>query len=322
MWGKQKKYWKKFMNQYKVGDNLEILKNENISCDLIYIDPPYNTGRDFGDFNDRWPSMEDYSENFLYPRLEKCHKILKDTGNIVVHVEPKNSHWIRIGLDRFFGEKRFRNEIVWKTGGHAKNLKQLGRMHDTIIVYSKTNNFTFNAQYESYDEKYLSKTKIENSLVSSKRGSQYTTTALHNSQPDVNPRLNLRYEWNGHLKQWYCSKEKMEKLHKEDRLCYNKNGVPRIKRYVDEMDGIPITDLWTDIIQIQGNEKLDYATQKPIKLLDRIVKMYSNENDLVVDIFAGSGTTGVSAKKNNRKYFLIDMNQKGKDIFEKRILSF
>ena len=96
--------------------------------------------------------------------------------------------------------------------------------------------------------------------------------------------------------------------------------MPRVKRYVDEMDGIPITDLWTDIQQIQGNEKLDYATQKPIKLLDRIIKMYSNENDLIVDIFAGTGTTGVSAYKNNRKYFLIDVNQKGKDIFDKRIM--
>ena len=307
------------MNQYRVGDNLEILKDRDISCDLIYIDPPYNTGRDFGDYKDKWPTMKDYFENFLKPRLKKCHDILKDTGNIVVHVEPKNSHWIRFGLDEIFGEKKFRNEIVWKTGGHAKNLKQLGRMTDTIIVYSKSNNYTFNPQYNAYDQDYISKTIVENSLTSSKRGSKYTTTAIHNSQPDVNPRMNLRYKWNGHEKQWLCSKESMQKLHDEERLQYNKNGIPRIKRYVDEMDGIPITDLWTDITQIQGNEKLDYATQKPIKLLDRIIKMYSNDGDLVVDIFAGSGTTGVSAYNNNRKYFLVDINQKGKDIFLSRI---
>ena len=110
----------------------------------------------------------------------------------------------------------------------------------------------------------------------------------------------------------------MQKLHDEERLEYNKNGLPRIKRYVDELDGIPLTDLWTDINQIQGNEKVDYATQKPIKLLDRIINLYSNKNDLVVDIFAGSGTTGLSAIKNNRNFFLCDINVHGKEIFEER----
>ena len=255
--------------------------------------------------------MKVYSEEFLYPRIKLCYDILKDNGNIVVHIEPKNSHWVRFILDEIFGSKFFRNEIVWKTGGHAKNKKQLGRMHDTILVYSKTNKSTFNPQYYPYDEKYLKKTKIDD------RGN-YTTTALHNSQPEVNPRLNLRYEWNGHLKQWYTTKEKMQLLHDDDRLSYNENGVPRIKRYVHELDGIPITDLWTDINNTQSGEKVNYATQKPIKLLDRIINMYSNENDLVADIFAGSGTTGISAIKNNRKYFLYDINPKAKQIFDKR----
>ena len=111
----------------------------------------------------------------------------------------------------------------------------------------------------------------------------------------------------------------MQKLHDEERLEYNKKGLPRIKRYVDELDGIPLTDLWTDINQIQGPEKVDYSTQKPIKLLDRIINLYSNENDLVVDIFAGSGTTGLSAIKNNRNFFLCDINPHGKKIFEERI---
>ena len=298
------------MNQYVVGNNLDIVKD--IKCDLVYIDPPYNTGRDFGDYNDKWKSMKIYSEEFLYPRIKLCYDIINNNGNIVVHIEPKNSHWVRFILDDIFGSKFFRNEIVWKTGGHAKNKKQLGRMHDTILVYSKSNKSTFNPQYQPYDEGYLKNTKIDN------RGN-YTTTAIHNSQPDVNPRLNLRYEWNGHLKQWYTTKEKMQELHDDDRLVYNQNGVPRVKRYVHELDGIPITDLWIDISNTQSGEKVNYATQKPIKLLDRIINMYSNENDLVVDIFAGSGTTGVSAIKNKRKYFLCDINQNEKKIFDKRI---
>ena len=305
------------MNQYLVGNNLDIVKN--IKCDLVYIDPPYNTGRDFGDYKDSWKSMKVYAEEFLKPRIKLCYNILNDNGNIVVHIEPKSSHWVRFILDDIFGQRNFKNEIVWKTGGNAKNKKQLGRMHDTILVYSKTNKFTFNPQYKPYSKEYLEGTKLETSLTSKKRNSNYTTTAIHNSQPDVNPRPNLRYDWNGHLKQWYVSKEKMQNLHNEERLEYNSKGIPRVKRYVDELDGIPITDLWTDINNTQSGEKVNYATQKPIKLLDRIIKMYSNEKDTVVDIFAGSGTTGVSAIKNNRNYYLYDINPKGKKIFDNRI---
>ena len=101
------------MNQYQIGNNLETVRD--IKCDLIYIDPPYNTGRDFGDYNDKWKSMKIYAEEFLRSRLILCHSILKDNGNIVVHIEPKNSHWVRFLLDDIFGEKNFRNEIVWKT---------------------------------------------------------------------------------------------------------------------------------------------------------------------------------------------------------------
>ena len=108
-------------------------------------------------------------------------------------------------------------------------------------------------------------------------------------------------------------------LHDDNRLVYNGKGVPRIKRYVDEMDGIPITDLWTDILQIQGVEKVNYATQKPLALLNRIINIYSDVDHLVGDIFAGSGTTGVSAIQNNRKYLLIDKNEKGRNIFESRV---
>ena len=304
------------MNKYFVGDNLHILQNEinaNI-CDLIYIDPPYNTGRNFGDFDDRWKSMKEYAENFLMPRLKECHRILKKEGNIVVHVEPANSHWIRFALDSIFGEKNFRNEIIWKTGGHAKNLKKLGRMHDVIIVYSKSSKGIYNPLYHPYDEEYMSKTKIEENTQRN-----YTTTAIHNSQPDVSPRMNLRYEWNGAHKQWYVSREKLQVLHDDNRLVYNGRGIPRIKRYVDEMDGIPITDLWTDILQIQGVEKVNYATQKPLALLKRIINIYSDPNNLIGDIFAGSGTTGVSAIQNNREYLLIDKNEKGKNVFESRL---
>ena len=107
----------------------------------------------------------------------------------------------------------------------------------------------------------------------------------------------------------------MKQLHDENRLEYNKQGIPRIKRFLDEMDGIPLRDLWTDINNIQSGEKLQYATQKPVKLLERILQLYTDENDICLDIFAGSGTLGRAAIHLKRKYLLFDINENGKEIF-------
>ena len=133
------------LNVYKVGDSRELLQEvESGSVDLIYIDPPYCTGRDFYHFNDKFNSSKDYRELLIKPMITECHRILSDVGNIVVHVEPKISHHIRIVLDEIFGEKKFKNEIVWVSGGNHKSLKQLQRHHDTIIVYQKGTTSIYN----------------------------------------------------------------------------------------------------------------------------------------------------------------------------------
>ena len=147
----------------------------------------------------------------------------------------------------------------------------------------------------------------------------YSTSAAHNSQPDVNPRPNLRYEWKGNTRQWYFSLDKMKELDKDNRLEYNDKDIPRIKRFVDEMDGIPIRDTWDDISNTQGNEKLDYATQKPMKLLERVLHLYTEEGDVCLDPFAGSGSLGRACIKNKRQYLLFDVNPNGKVVFEKSI---
>jgi DNA modification methylase len=305
------------MNSYIVGDNShemgELIKT-GIKVSTIYFDPPYNTGRDFYDFNDKFISNYDYREKFIKPRLELMYQLLSEKGVIIVHVEPPISHHIRIVMDEVFGEKNFRNEIVWKSGGNKKSSKKLMRYHDSLIVYSKTNKYTYNPLYLPYDDKYRKNMSIKTDV----RG-DYTTSAAHNSQPNVVPRPNLRYEWNGHIKQWWWSIERMKRLHEEDRLVYNEKGVPRVKKYLSEMSGIPVRDLWLDINQIQVGEKMDYATQKPVKLIERIVKMFSNEGDIVLDPFAGSGTIGRACINLNREYIMIDINEHGKKIFEKSI---
>lgn len=306
-------------NEYYVGDNLDYLKQlPNNSIDLIYFDPPYNTGRNFFNFNDKFKSVEEYVE-FIKLRVIECERCLKPNCNIIIHIEPKISHYFRIICDEIFGLNNFKNEIVWQTGGNAKNLYQLNRFHDTIIVYSKKGKGSkakFNPQYFPYDKEYKTKSNVKFCEIHKK---EYVTTALHNSQPDVNPRLNLRYEWKGNQKQWYVTKEKMETLDKDNRLVYNKNNIPRIKRFLDEMQGIPLRDIWCDISNTQVGEKLQYATQKPVKLLERIIQLYSNEGDLCMDIFAGSGVLGRACMKQNRKYLLLDINNDGREVFQQSI---
>lgn len=305
-----------FTNEYIVGDNLELLQRlPSGSIDCIYTDPVYCTGRNFHDYDDRFDSMSDY-QAFIDTRYAECHRVLKQTGIMIVHVEPRISHIHRNILDKHFGMKHFLNEIVWKTGGHAKNKHKLGRQHDTIIVYYKSKGYTFHPMHKPYDEKYMKSNRPKKCEHTDKL---YITTAAHNSKPDVNPRPNLRYEWNGHEKQWYLSKEKMQEMHDSHQLEYNAKGVPRIKRYIEDMDGIPITDWFDDISNTQNGEKLDYATQKPVALLNRLIDMYTNPNDTVLDIFAGSGTVGRSCISRGRNYIMFDISEKGKQVFMKSI---
>ena len=299
-------------NNYYIYDNIVLLnKLKDETIDLIYFDPPYNTGRHFYDFDDKFKNKDEYIQ-FIKLRIRECYRVLKNTGTIVIHIEPKISHYFRLMCDEIFGDNNFRNEIVWQTGGNAKNKYKLNRFHDTIIVYSKTNNQIFNPIYFNYDEEYKKKSNVKFCHIHQK---EYVTTAIYNAQPDVNPRMNLRYVWNGFDKQWYVTKDKMEKLHNENRLEYNKDGLPRIKRFLDEMEGIPLRDIWCDINNVQSGEKINYATQKPVKLVERIVQLYTNENDICLDIFAGSGTLGRACINKNRQYILFDINNKGKELF-------
>lgn len=196
-------------NNYYVGDNLQLLNAvTNCSIDLIYFDPPYNTGRHFYDFDDKFSSKDEYI-NFIKLRIIECHRALKSTGTLVIHIEPKISHYFRVLCDEIFGYENFRNEIVWKTGGNAKNKYKLNRFHDIIIVYSKSAKQVFNPIYFPYDEEYKTKSNVKMCSIHKR---EYVTTAIYNAQPNVNPRLNLRYLWNGHQKQWYVTQEKIASL--------------------------------------------------------------------------------------------------------------
>ena len=298
---------------YRICEAVEGLRDlREESVQLVYMDPPYNTGRDFYNFDDRFSSSQDYREGLIMPVMKEIQRVLRGDAVVVVHVEPKISHHIRVVMDEVFGEKRFVNEVVWRSGGNHHTEKKMQRSHDTLIVYSKGGSFVFNAEYKPYDE------KLVESCQSDGRG-YYQTSALKNSQPEVIPRPNLRYEWKGVFEQWYVSRERMQRLDDEDRLVYGKSGVPRVKKYFHEMKGIPVKDVWDDVKQIQMWEKLPYATQKPVALLERIVRMFSNRGDLVVDPFGGSGTTGRACVSTGRNYQLFDINPEAINLFEENL---
>jgi site-specific DNA-methyltransferase (adenine-specific) len=163
------------LNEYYIYDNIEILKKiDNEFIDLIYFDPPYNTGRDFYDFDDKFRNKEEYIE-FMTERIKECYRVLKKTGTIVIHIEPKISHYFRFICDDIFGSNNFKNEIVWQTGGNAKNKYKLNRFHDTIIIYSKSNNQIFNPLYFDYNEEYKKKSNVKYCDIYKK---EYVTTAI------------------------------------------------------------------------------------------------------------------------------------------------
>ena len=299
------------LDAYAVGDNLQLMQTlEEGSVHLIYMDPPYNPGRDFHYFQDKFQNFNE----FIAARIEKCHRALRDDGTIVIHVEPQISHHIRVICDNVFGPANFRNEIVWHSGGNSKNKYQLGRNHDTLIVYSKSAKYQFFPMYKPYTEDYKQKLKMCPSHTK-----LYSTSAAHNSQPEVNPRKNLVYKWMGNTRQWYFSLDKMQTLHDDNRLEYNHSNIPRIKRFMDEMDGIPVRDTWDDIASIQTGEKTKYATQKPVALLDRVVRLYTSPGDVCLDPFAGSGTLGRACIALKRRFVLFDINPEAKQVFESSI---
>ena len=142
---------------YKVGDNAILLKElDSESIDMIYMDPPYNTGRNFYYFQDKFSDFP----SFMDVRIKECHRVMKSNANIVIHAEPRISHHIRNICDKIFGEKNFKNEIAWICGGNAKNKYQLGRNHDTIIVYGKSTKSKFYPMYKPYSAEYLKKLKL------------------------------------------------------------------------------------------------------------------------------------------------------------------
>lgn len=274
-------------NRLYLGDNLEILKSEidTESIDLCYIDPPYNSNRKYYYngvvlFNDIWKDRKSYLEH-LELRIVEIHRVLKSTGSFYLHCDPTASHYIKIMLDGIFGEKNFRNEIVWcyTQGGVAKD--RFGEKHDIILWYGKSKNIFIN----------MDAIKIPIKIRSEK-----TSGVFH-------------------------------KIDENGRKYYDKKVKTSSKtyRYYEDQGRIP-TDWWDDIYKLTGTlanvnngEVTGYPTQKPIALLERIIKASCPPDGVVLDAYAGCATTCVAAQKLKRQWVGIDINREAIRIGKSRL---
>ncbi len=236
-------------------------------------------------------------------RLVELHRVLKPTGSLYLHCDPTASHYLKMLLDAIFGFQNFKNEIIWKRSSAHSDSSACGKAHDIILFFSKDRTkFKINKQYQSYDESYIS----SHYRYKDKDGRCYRTDNLTATGLSGG---GYEYEWNGVKRIWRCPFETMQRLLNEGRIKYTKKGVAEYIRYFDEMPGVPLQDIWTDIppINSQAKERLGYPTQKPEALLERIIQASSHEGDIVLDPFCGCGTTITVAERLKRRWIGIDI---------------
>ncbi len=255
-------------------------------------------------------------------RLLELHRVLKPTGSLYLHCDPTASHYLKILLDAVFGARNFRNEIVWqRSTGKSLMSVRLPTNHDVILSYPKSDEYVWNQEklYIPYNASDLPAKTANKYRYKDKGGRLFRLDSLIN--PNSN-RPNLTYEFLGVTRVWRWTRERMQKAYEDGIVVQTSPGrVPQMKRYLDEQEGIPISDVWTDIppINSRAQERLGYPTQKPVALLERIVNASSNEGDIVLDPFCGCGTTVHAAEKLNRQWIGIDVTHLAIGLIEKRL---
>lgn len=310
--------------------------------DLIYIDPPFNVGGDFSftatvpdlpetevdetqtfvkeqsaieqkAYNDTWG--QGYAKWFADTALI-VYELLSPSGSFYVHLDWHVGHSAKVILDEIFSPSSFRNEIIWKRSSAHSDSATMGNSHDIIFFYTKSDQFVWNQKFQAYDDDYI----VSHYSKKDEKGRNFGDFDLSAKGLQGG---GYWYEWNGIYDNWRAPIETMREYEKQGRLYYTRKGRPRYVRYLDEMPGMPLQDLWIDIppVNSQATERVTYSTQKPEKLLNRIISMSSNEGGLILDCFAGSGTTSVAAEKLNRRWIACDLGRFAIHTTRKRLLS-
>ena len=295
--------------------------------DLCYIDPPFFTNENYeivwGDeyetrsFEDKWEGGISHYIQWMRPRVEEIHRVLKETGIFFLHCDPHADDYLRVLCDEIFGRHRLVSKIIWKryaSGSFSE--RRFTNITDTILLYSKSDRYKFYPQYGEVNTAAYNQVEKET-------GRRFKTAPLIKSGK-TNHTLNFgeKVVTLPDDKRFVWSQETLEKELKKNPHCiyWTKNGNPRFKMYLDEAPGGFIDSLWLDIpgITSTSNERL-YPTQKPETLLERIIRCASKEGDLVLDAFAGSGTTIAVARRLERGYIGIDISPTACRVMAERI---
>ncbi|MFP5357315.1 MAG: DNA methyltransferase [Gammaproteobacteria bacterium] len=347
--GRQARGW---TNKLIWGDNKLILSSlksgalrqqieEAGGLKLIYIDPPFDVGADFSmdieiggetfhkepnlleqiAYRDTWGRGADSFISMIYERLILMRDLLAEDGSIYVHCDWRVNAWTRCALNEVFGSDNFVNQICWRRttahGDAKQGAQHFDTVDDTIFFYSRDGSRKrWTTQYVPFSEEQI-ETQY-NKLENGRRYRLVTPTA-------AKPGGDTSYEWNGVAppkgRYWAYSRTKMEEFEKQGKLYYSSTGQPYIKYYLDERPGVAASTLWTDMLLAPtAKERVDYPTQKPEALLERIIKASSNEGDLVADFFCGSGTTAAVAEKLGRKWIATDLGKFGIHTTRKRLI--
>lgn len=308
---------------------------------LVYIDPPFDTGSDFSftaeipgssasllkepsiieqkAYRDTWGRGLDSYLHWFYETAVLLKDLLAENGSLYVHLDWHVGHYAKAVLDEVFGQDNCLNEIVWKRTSARSDSQTFNHIHDVIYFYG-FGDYAFNETFIPHDPEYIASKYTH----ADKKGRRF----MLDNMTSPNPRPNMMYEWKGHASPamgWRYSKETMQRLHDEGRIWYpdSKDKRPRLIRYLDESSGQPATSIWTDIspVNSQASERLNYDTQKPEALLERILKASSKPGDLVLDCFCGSGTTATVAEKQGRRWITCDLGRFAIHTARKRLLN-
>ncbi len=332
------------MQALLAGDPATGLSSMRGKIDLIYIDPPFDSKADYRTkitlpnvgangnspmqieqkptvieqfaYSDTWKDGTVSYLQMIYPRLVLMRELLSDQGSIYLHLDWHVGHYVKVLMDEVFGKENFRNEIVWKRSTAHSDAGTFGTVHDVILFYTKTNlDWIWNQQYSPYTEEY-----IKNQFrYTDEKGKHYRSGDLSAAGLSGG---GYEYDWKGIKRLWRCPPATMEKLEQEGKLTYTGKGLVRLKIYLDEMPGLPTQSIWDDVNRIHhlANERLDYGTQKPEALLERIIKTSSNENSIIADFFMGSGTTGAVAERLGRRWIMSDIGKPAIMTTRKRLI--
>jgi len=295
---------------------------------LIYIDPPFDVGADFSmdievggetltkkpnileelAYRDTWGKGTDSFIAMIYERLVLMRDLLANDGSIYVHCDWRVNSLIRLVLDEIFGNNNFKNEVAWqKTRVSKSQSKKFGNTHDSIMIYCKKDS-TFNPQFLPHPDSYKNS---HYSLVEEETGRNYGLWDFTQKGQGEARTFGSKTLSPPPGKHWIWSQDRIDRGMKEGRIVFTSSGMPRLKRYIDESKGRQVSDMWTDVFDLNAvaGERLAYPTQKPEALLDRVIKASSNEGGLIADFFCGSGTTLAVAEKLGRKWIGSDLGK-------------